>query len=191
MNSSSETYKYEYVIILIVTYIPFLSFCIQLDGIPEAIIFYKTHYLNISTCIFNTISLTYLFHKKKEIKLSITDIIIIIFAIYIIINSLLRNFNYNELVTLTSVSLLTSITIKQLADEYKKLYFHIFILLIICSIYEALYGQLQHLKYLQSNHSIFSITGSFHNPGPFAIFLAAIFPACLTFYLHKKNRKND
>lgn len=48
---------------------------------------------------------------------------------------------------------------------------------------EAIYGNLQLWGYYPSNHGIFRMTGNFFNPGPFAGYLAAVFPLSLGIYL--------
>lgn len=62
---------------------------------------------------------------------------------------------------------------------------------IICwGIYEAIYGCLQLYGYAESNNYLYKLTGSFHNPGPYAGFLATILPLLLQFFLQKSSIKN-
>ncbi|MEI8204443.1 MAG: O-antigen ligase family protein, partial [Bacteroidota bacterium] len=44
------------------------------------------------------------------------------------------------------------------------------------------YGNLQLWGYYPSHHGLFKMTGSFFNPGPYAGYLAAVFPIALGFY---------
>jgi hypothetical protein len=57
--------------------------------------------------------------------------------------------------------------------------------IIISGIIQAIYGNLQLLGYYPSNHTRFKFTGSFFNPGPYAGFLASIFPIALGLYLFR------
>lgn len=41
-----------------------------------------------------------------------------------------------------------------------------------------------------SNHSLFAVTGSFFNPGPYSGYLAMVFPICLNEWLALKAKKN-
>ena len=51
--------------------------------------------------------------------------------------------------------------------------------LILWGIAEAVYGGLQLYGLAESNHSLYNITGSFRNPGPYAGFLAVVLPVAL------------
>nr|WP_320153949.1 O-antigen ligase family protein [uncultured Draconibacterium sp.] len=57
---------------------------------------------------------------------------------------------------------------------------------VVSGIVQAAYGNLQLWGYYPSNHSIFRITGSFFNPGPYSGYLAGTFPVALAFYLYKE-----
>ncbi|WP_221659774.1 O-antigen ligase family protein [Bacteroides salyersiae] len=50
---------------------------------------------------------------------------------------------------------------------------------ILCGGKEAIYGLLQIYDLASSNHSLFKLTGSFLNPGPYSGYLAIVFPICL------------
>ncbi len=52
-------------------------------------------------------------------------------------------------------------------------------LLIGCGTLEAVWGILQVYGYEASNHSLFALTGSFYNPGPYSGWLALVLPVCL------------
>ena len=45
-------------------------------------------------------------------------------------------------------------------------------LLILAGAIEAIWGLLQVYGYEPSNHSLYALTGSFYNPGPYSGFLA-------------------
>ena len=55
-------------------------------------------------------------------------------------------------------------------------------------IAEAVYGGLQLYGLADSNHSLYNITGSFRNPGPYAGFLAVILPVALYLALSSRMR---
>lgn len=57
--------------------------------------------------------------------------------------------------------------------------------MIIGATIQAIYGNLQLWGYCPSYHALFSMTGSFFNPGPFAGYLSCVFPVALGFYLFK------
>ena len=59
--------------------------------------------------------------------------------------------------------------------------------LVILGSVETFRGFSQLYGFMESNHSLYAMTGSFYNPGPYMGFLAMIFPVCLYAYLSLKN----
>lgn len=53
---------------------------------------------------------------------------------------------------------------------------------------EAVWGLRQLYGYAVSNHSLYVLTGSFFNPGPYSGYLAMILPVCLHQWLTKRGR---
>ena len=51
--------------------------------------------------------------------------------------------------------------------------------LILAGTVEAVWGLLQVYGYELSNHSLYALTGSFYNPGPYSGFLAMCLPLAL------------
>ena len=59
-------------------------------------------------------------------------------------------------------------------------------LLILAGAIEAIWGLLQVYGYEPSNHSLYALTGSFYNPGPYSGFLAMCVPVALHEWLEGK-----
>ena len=59
-------------------------------------------------------------------------------------------------------------------------------LLITAGALEAVWGLLQVYGYEPSNHSLYALTGSFYNPGPYSGFLAMCLPVALHEWLEGK-----
>lgn len=59
--------------------------------------------------------------------------------------------------------------------------------LILIGGIEAVWGLRQIYGFATSNHSLYAVTGSFYNPGPYSGYLALVFPVCLYEWL----RRND
>ena len=57
-------------------------------------------------------------------------------------------------------------------------FFFLFVLM-LTGLVEAVWGMQQLHGYAYSNHSLFRLTGSFFNPGPYSGYLAVILPVCL------------
>ena len=53
---------------------------------------------------------------------------------------------------------------------------------------EAIWGLRQIYGFAVSNHSLYALTGSFYNPGPYSGYLAMIFPLCLHKWLNLKEK---
>lgn len=62
--------------------------------------------------------------------------------------------------------------------------------LIILGGIEAIWGMRQIYGLAISNHSLYALTGSFYNPGPYSGYLAMIFPICLSEWLSLKKVEN-
>ena len=58
-------------------------------------------------------------------------------------------------------------------------------LLILAGAIETVWGLCQVYGYTASNHSLYALTGSFYNPGPYSGFLAMCFPVCLHVWLKR------
>lgn len=63
--------------------------------------------------------------------------------------------------------------------RHRLLFYFITYLLLIWGILESIWGNLQLYDITTSNHSLFKLTGSFQNPGPYAGFLVSILPFAL------------
>ena len=60
-------------------------------------------------------------------------------------------------------------------------------LLILAGAVETVWGLCQVYGYTSSNHSLYVLTGSFYNPGPYSGFLAMCLPVCLHEWLERGN----
>ncbi|MHA7944863.1 O-antigen ligase family protein [Formosa sp. 3Alg 14/1] len=66
-----------------------------------------------------------------------------------------------------------------------KNYIWLLLAIVVSGTIQAVYGNLQLLGYYASNHSLFRMTGSYFNPGPYAGFLTAVWSVALGLYLFK------
>ena len=60
---------------------------------------------------------------------------------------------------------------------------------ILYGVVESVWGIRQVYGFTYSNHSLYALTGSFYNPGPYSGYLAMIFPICLYEWLKRKEDK--
>lgn len=108
------------------------------------------------------------FDLKFNIQLKINDLIILIYLLYNIVLLILsshfidpiRYFECSGIILLYILS--RNVTKAEI----------ILVFIIISAIIQALYGIGQQCGFFISNHSYFSITGSFNNPGPFGGYLS-------------------
>lgn len=131
--------------------------------------------------------LMYLFFVKKDgskIKISKIDLALLVLLLYIVLNRYVIQGRYGfslrfiELVGLCFFYLV----IRTLS---KKTLLWFFLVLVVSAIIQGVYGNLQLLGYYPSNHVRFKMTGNFFNPGPYAGFLATIWPIALGMYLFR------
>lgn len=78
------------------------------------------------------------------------------------------------------------ILISIILNRKRNLSFHSIVtwVLIILGGIEAIWGLQQIYGLAVSNHSLYALTGSFYNPGPYSGYLAMIFPLCLHEWLN-------
>lgn len=82
-------------------------------------------------------------------------------------------------------------TLMSLCLDCKKHTFYLSVVwsLIILGGVEAVWGLRQIYGLTVSNHSLYALTGSFYNPGPYSGYLAMVFPICLSEWLDLKKVK--
>jgi O-antigen polymerase len=117
----------------------------------------------------------------KVTRISLVDISVLIFCIWFLINELITGFSYisfEHAVFITCLWLAIIIFIRQSSSKPEYTWGVISIWLVIVLL-QALMGLMQLHGKTTSNHSLFNITGTFHNPGPFAGFVVSALPLAL------------
>lgn len=74
--------------------------------------------------------------------------------------------------------------------KHPDLYYIVVWTLILLGGWEAFLGLRQLYGFSSSHHSLYALTGSFFNPGPYSGYLAVAFPVCLNECLNLKGRKS-
>ncbi|MDO4757295.1 MAG: O-antigen ligase family protein, partial [Parabacteroides sp.] len=77
-----------------------------------------------------------------------------------------------------------------LFEQYKSLRFYFLFIFLLTGWIEAVWGLLQLHGYSYSNHSLFRLTGSFFNPGPYSGYLAITLPIGLWMILRFEKLSN-
>ena len=69
--------------------------------------------------------------------------------------------------------------LRYILTAYREFNFFFLFVGMLTGLVEAVWGMQQLHGYAYSNHSLFRLTGSFFNPGPYCGYLAAVLPVCL------------
>ncbi|MCL3781512.1 hypothetical protein EMN47_14065 [Prolixibacteraceae bacterium JC049] len=111
--------------------------------------------------------------QKKKIRISIIDVLTTALLLIVSVNS-----EYNTIGN--TLLFLLYVIVRTLGQNIHRL---LLIGIIIGGVFEAIYGNLQLYNVFSSNHSSFSLTGHFFNPGPYAGFLIVSFAVAFTKYM--------
>ncbi len=164
---------------------------INLTSYPQSTITSK-FIIFIYYCIilFGISSFWILKSKKTKSSLSNIDIALLIILVYIIINRYFFQTTYSF-----SIRYIELLGLGFLYLIFRTLniraFYWLLLAIVISGIIQAVYGNLQLLGYYPSNHSGFKLTGSYFNPGPYAGFLASVFPIALGLYLFREKVINS
>ena len=139
-----------------------------------------------SVLLISLISFLYIINRWKELSFRFTliDIILFTYLFLIISNILVKKVPISSrLVELVGLSVLYFL-IRQIRS---KNYILLLIAVSVGGVVQAIYGNLQLWGIYSSHHSSFKLTGSFFNPGPYAGYLASVFPVVVGLYIFKLN----
>jgi O-antigen ligase len=136
-----------------------------------------------------TTMLLFFLHKKVKISISINDILILIFCFW----GIILTWMCNEGITMRPVILMLLLCLyfyfRILFTSNKKYIRLMLLFLVFLGLIEAILGLRQLYGFTYTNN-LFKTTGSFINPGPFAGYLATIFPIALFYGIHGVSEKN-
>lgn len=121
------------------------------------------------------------FTKALVIKCTLLDALLGFLVLYITINRYNIQEYYSFSIRYYELLGLSVLYIVLRTVSYTK-YIWLLLVLLVLGTAQAVYGNLQLLEILPSNHNKFNITGSFFNPGPYAGFLAVIWALALVVY---------
>lgn len=134
--------------------------------------------------------------RRISIGLNLIDISLLIFYIYLLIRTYYTPYTpilYNQKFVNYSLLLFFYFIVKNVCQrsfmknpifenskEENPIIVVVTLILMLTGLIEAIWGLMQLYGWTQSFHSRFKITGTFFNPAPYALYLAAIFPIALT-----------
>ncbi len=123
---------------------------------------------------------------KKTLKLSVIDILALVWMSYAFLNALFSPVSHSKdaLIPLTTTFVLYAILRLALPQD-KSLDKTLVAGIAVFGLYECVIGLLQLYGLERSNHAVFRITGTFFNPGPYSIYVATMLAVCLA-YCYKR-----
>ncbi|MEL7587108.1 MAG: O-antigen ligase family protein [Prolixibacteraceae bacterium] len=119
---------------------------------------------------------------SRSIRIGLVDLTLLLWIVYLILNSFVKHVPVSLRLMEFCGLILFYIALRQTDRSYYALQF---LFLMLGGGIQAVYGNLQLWGFYASHHSLFKMSGSFFNPGPYAGYLACIFPAALGFYLFR------
>lgn len=131
--------------------------------------------------------------KTTLIKIGRTDILVFLFFLFLCINQfIVQRTNATISFNLLFSIFLFYVNLRIAIIRYRIIVKFLLRILILILFIETIIGWLQLYNVMPSNHSLFKITGTFFNPGPYANYLSVIFPLALyntiVFYRRQRSR---
>ena len=136
-------------------------------------------------------TLLYAISQKKRFRFSLTDMFFLLFVGSVFLSTSIFNTvstNHTKLVLLALLTVLYICLRLVLDGNRQKFYALLRFFIVLTGLTEAIWGLMQLYGFLPSQHNLFKLTGSFFNPGPYAGYLAMVFPLALQFFLKNNNR---
>lgn len=152
-----------------------LSVAIEVDLVPSYLISSKAHYFILVTEVIFLIYFLRSFLANSSCRIDAIDLCLIGYAVSVWVQLYIQGHFFNEEALAVLCSVFVACILKQyLSESGEGLRYVLFFVVILTGLWEGLYGELQLLGVLASNNMLFRTSGSFHNPGPFGIYLSVI-----------------
>ena len=134
--------------------------------------------------ILTVISVIYSVFKKLSFHISPTDYFVVFFIVSVFFTTLVLNDSYANMTKLTVTALLfvlyISLRMITESNQHKQI---LCFFIMITGLVEAVCGLMQLYGFRTSQHSLFKLTGSFFNPGPYAGYLSVVLQVALYCFL--------
>lgn len=167
--------------ILLILVVPQLNFS---EYVLPTITSKTIYFLYGSVILCGVYTLTILFSKEITFSISKIDVALFALVLYITLNRYFFQSQYGFSIRYIELLGLSFFYIVLISISVKN-YPWLLLAIVISGIIQAVYGNLQLRGYYDSNHSLFKMTGSFFNPGPYAGFLVCVWTIALGMYLFK------
>lgn len=131
--------------------------------------------LFFSVCVF-FVALT---KRATAIAFSSSDLLLLTFTGIVLITYKWSLNPEPEKLIFTGQLVILWFLLRYILTAYREFNFFFLFVGMLTGLVEAVWGMQQLHGYTYSNHSLFRLTGSFFNPGPYCGYLAAVLPVCL------------
>lgn len=176
-------------LITIFVIILFATVFVSEQDIPNGIIESKNYaFVLVAISLVIILLSVFLWNDNANLQIHYLDICLLLFLAWVLFNTLiLKQLSPSIIIATFTDSVILSLIFKQFL-KINKDYFLLFseAFLFVGGI-EAVLGLLQLYGFQQSLHNGFKMTGSFHNPGPFGIYIASVCCVALGNYLFSNN----
>lgn len=163
------------------------------QGIYDGAIIFKSIYFNcVSTFIFLHLIIFLLLKKRLReliiLHINKTDIAVLIFLVYFLAHSYYFKADYADRFRSFFMLIILYFGFRTIFSYYKFSTRLILAILLFTGLAQCLIGVLQLLNFTKGLNPYFKLTGSFDNPGPYAIYLASILPfsLCISLFIIPK-----
>ncbi len=131
--------------------------------------------LFFSVCVFFVM----LTKRRTAISFTFSDLLVLFFAVIVLITYKWSLNPEPEKLIFAGQLVILWFLLRYILTAYREFKFFFLFVLMLTALIEAVWGMQQLHGYSYSNHSLFRLTGSFFNPGPYSGYLAVILPVCL------------
>ncbi|PKQ66515.1 hypothetical protein BZG01_10845 [Labilibaculum manganireducens] len=128
--------------------------------------------------------------KRKAINVHKVDLVIGFGGLFVIVRDFVSPLASNEHFIAIVSGVLLLLGMRRIFSWVENVIQTIFVVYLLVILVAGLQGLLQLYGIISSNHSLFLVTGSFHNPGPFSGFIMSGFPIALGLYLSNRSTKH-
>ncbi|MBV4243273.1 hypothetical protein KSZ16_05130, partial [Parabacteroides johnsonii] len=131
--------------------------------------------LFFSVCVFLMMST----QKGTAITSTFSDLLVLFFAVIVLITYKWSLNPEPEKLLFAGQLVILWFLLRYILTTYRELKFFFLFTLMLTGLVEAVWGMQQLHGHVYSHHSLFRLTGSFFNPGPYSGYLAVVLPVCL------------
>ena len=173
----------------------FLTVFVVSKDLANGVVSGKYFWFYASMGTLNITTFIYALSRKSCFRFTLLDFLVTLFAGNILFSSLVINDASQNTTKLVLLALLLVLYFCLRLVVAGKVYqgitgqarnnmvIFICVFIILTGLVEAVWGLMQLYGFALSQHPLFKLTGSFYNPGPFAGYLAMVFPLALQYWM--------